>query len=88
MSSAAEQLVERLSPVLYRFLSHPMHRRQYTEDLLQECWLRIQGALQTYRAEHPVMPWILICLPDLRHTGTWFRRCPIFGNLKRDRPRQ
>jgi RNA polymerase sigma-70 factor (ECF subfamily) len=69
---AAEQLVERLSPMLYRFLSHPMQRGQYTEDLLQECWLRIHRARHTYRAELPVLPWILAIARHTRVDG--FRR--------------
>lgn len=55
---AAEELVQRLSPMLFRFLAHPAWPRSFTEDLLQETWLRIHRARHTYRPEAPLLPWL------------------------------
>lgn len=56
--SAADELVRRLSPLLFRFLSHPAYTRSHNEDLLQECWLQIHQARHTYRPDSPLLPWM------------------------------
>ena len=63
---AADELIRRLSPVLFGFLSGPTHSRADTEDLVQECWLRIHKSRHTYRAAEPVLPWIFAIA---RHTS-------------------
>lgn len=63
--AAATELVERLSPVLLRFLSRPLHTRAYAEDMLQDCWLRIHKARHSHRPGTPVLPWIFAIA---RHT--------------------
>jgi RNA polymerase sigma-70 factor (ECF subfamily) len=54
---AAAKLVERVSPMLLRFLAGPLQTRAYAEDMLQECWLRIHRSRHTYRPGTPVLPW-------------------------------
>jgi RNA polymerase sigma-70 factor (ECF subfamily) len=54
---AAAELVERVSPMLLRFLAGPLQTRAYAEDMLQECWLRIHRSRHTYRPGTPVLPW-------------------------------
>ena len=55
---AAEELVGRLSPALMRFLTTPYVSRSDAEDLLQDCWLRIHRARDSYRPSEPLLPWI------------------------------
>src|SRR5262249_44674781 len=64
-SGAAEQLVRRISPMLFRFLANLGSSRSGAEDLLQECWLRIHKARHTYSPDYPVLPWIFAIA---RHT--------------------
>jgi RNA polymerase sigma-70 factor (ECF subfamily) len=63
---AAGELVRRVTPLLFGFLSGPTHSRSETEDLVQECWLRIHKSRHTYRPAEPVLPWIFAIA---RHTG-------------------
>jgi RNA polymerase sigma-70 factor (ECF subfamily) len=65
--AALEELVRRISPPLLRYFawSGPWSSngwsqagRNDTEDLLQDCWIRIHRARHTYRSTEPVMPWI------------------------------
>ena len=62
---AATELVQRLSPMLLRFLAGPLQTRPYAEDMLQDCWLRIHKARHSYRQGTPVLPWIFAIA---RHT--------------------
>ena len=56
--TAATELVRRVSPLLYRsFLAHT-RSPDLSEDLLQDTWIRIHKARQTYRPPSPVMPWL------------------------------
>lgn len=63
--AAVEQLVNRLSPVLLRFLLGPEIAREEAEDILQDCWLRIHRSRASYCASEPVLPWIFAIA---RHT--------------------
>jgi RNA polymerase sigma-70 factor, ECF subfamily len=56
--TAAEALIERLSPQLHRFFMAQVVSRRYADDLLQETWLRIHEARHTYRPGEPLLPWI------------------------------
>jgi RNA polymerase sigma-70 factor (ECF subfamily) len=47
-----------LSPPLHRFFLTQFVSRRYTDDLLQETWLRIHQVRHTYRSGEPVLPWI------------------------------
>ena len=57
-ADAANELVRRVSPALYRYFLHHTQQTAETEDLLQETWLRLHRARATYRQGEPVMPWI------------------------------
>ena len=57
-AEAAGELVTRLSPMLARFLAGPVYTRAFTEDMLQECWLRIHRSRAAYRPGTPVLPWV------------------------------
>ena len=63
--AAVETLVTNLSPALFRFCSGPGMSRSDTEDLLQDCWLRIHRARHTYLPSEPLLPWIFAVA---RHT--------------------
>jgi RNA polymerase sigma-70 factor (ECF subfamily) len=63
---AANELIRQLTPLLFGFLSSPAHSRAHTEDLVQECWLRVHKSRHTYRPADPVLPWIFAIA---RHTG-------------------
>ena len=69
---AVEELVSRLSPVLLRFLSSPYSSHSDTEDMLQDCWLRIHRSRGTYRPSEPLLPWIFAIARHARLDG--FRR--------------
>jgi len=64
-AQAVAELVERLSPMLRRFLSGPMQTRTLADDMLQDCWLRLHRARNSYRPGAPVLPWIFAIA---RHT--------------------
>jgi RNA polymerase sigma-70 factor, ECF subfamily len=55
---AARSLINRLSPQLHRFFEAQSRDPADADDLLQEAWLRIHRARQTYRRGKPVLPWI------------------------------
>jgi RNA polymerase sigma-70 factor (ECF subfamily) len=55
---AVADLVERLSPQLYRFFASQLGNRADAEDMLQDTWLRIHRVRHTYRAGDPVLPWV------------------------------
>ena len=57
-SAAGGELMERLTPQLYRFFASRMGRRNDAEDLLQDTWLRIHRARHSYRPGEPVLPWL------------------------------
>jgi RNA polymerase sigma-70 factor (ECF subfamily) len=57
-SAALDELVRRISPPLLRYFSGSRLGRNETEDMLQDCWIRIHRARHTYRSSEPVMPWI------------------------------
>lgn len=63
--AATTELVERLSPMLLRFLAGPVQTRPFAEDMLQDCWLRIHKARHSYREGTPVLPWVFAIA---RHT--------------------
>lgn len=63
---AANELIRKVTPLLFGFLSGPMQSRPDTEDLVQECWMRIHKSRHTYRPTEPVLPWIFAIA---RHTS-------------------
>lgn len=63
---AATALFESVSPLLLRyFLAYSAHRR-YSEDLVQDTWMRIHRARHTYRTSEPLLPWVFAIA---RHTA-------------------
>jgi RNA polymerase sigma-70 factor (ECF subfamily) len=65
-SSAAADLVTRLSPALLRFFTVQFVSRRFAEDLLQETWLRIHQVRHTYRPGEPVLPWLYAIARNIR----------------------
>jgi RNA polymerase sigma-70 factor (ECF subfamily) len=63
--AAADELVARVSPMLRRYYYSLTGDPRMVEDLLQDCWLRIHRARQSYRPGDPVLPWIFAIA---RHT--------------------
>ncbi len=57
-AGGANQLVERLQPILARYFYANASDPSQVEDLLQDCWLRIHGARHSYRPGEPVLPWV------------------------------
>lgn len=64
-ADAADELVTLVNPILSRFYYALTGNPGLVEDLLQECWLRIHRARQSYRPGDPVLPWLLAIA---RHT--------------------
>jgi RNA polymerase sigma-70 factor (ECF subfamily) len=67
--AAIEELVQRLSPRLLRFLSFSGVSVVEAEDLLQDCWLRIHRSRHTYRTPEPVLPWVFAIARHTRLDG-------------------
>ena len=70
--AAAVELVECLSPMLYRFLKQQTSTRMIAEDLLQDCWLRIHRSRHSYRPGSRLLPWVFAIARRARIDG--FRR--------------
>ncbi|MBM3812495.1 MAG: RNA polymerase sigma factor [Acidimicrobiia bacterium] len=64
-AEAAEELVGRVSPILFRFFLSYTHDVGRAEDLLQDCWVRIHRARHSFRRGEPLMPWVFAIA---RHT--------------------
>ena len=73
-SQAVEELVRRLSPLLLRYFASPHISWSDTEDLLQDCWVRIHRARHTYRPAEPLLPWIFAVARHTRLDGYRRRR--------------
>jgi RNA polymerase sigma-70 factor (ECF subfamily) len=54
---AAEELVRRLMPRLFRFYSSQGDLRLHAEDASQDFWVRFHRNRQTYRPSEPFLPW-------------------------------
>ncbi len=72
--AAAEELIRRLSPPLYAFLSGPAATRHQVTDLLQQCWLEVHRARHTFRHEARVLPWVFTIARHVRRDA-WRRGC-------------
>ena len=55
---AVDELVRRVSPALLRYFRALRAGSEDSEDLLQDCWIKIHRSRHTYRETEPVMPWI------------------------------
>ena len=56
--TAGDELFTRVSTQLYRFMSVQSGDRRHAGDLLQDLWLRVHKARNTYRPGQPVLPWL------------------------------
>lgn len=57
-AEAVDELVDTLSPLLRRFFLSLDFDREEADDMVQETWLRLHKARQTYRPGAPALPWI------------------------------
>lgn len=71
---AVDELVRKLSGMLMQFLGAFGLSRHDTEDLFQECWMRIHNSRHTYRPPEPVLPWIFAIARHTRLDGYRKRR--------------
>jgi RNA polymerase sigma-70 factor (ECF subfamily) len=71
---AVEELVSRLSGMLMNFFGAFGLSKADSEDLFQECWIRIHGARHTYRPSEPLLPWIFAIARYTRLDGHRKRR--------------
>lgn len=55
---ATRNLIEQLSPQLYRFFAAQLGNADDAGDMLQDTWLRIHRVRHTYRPGEPVLPWV------------------------------
>lgn len=63
---AAQDLIEELSPVLYKLFAIQTLSREYADDLMQETWLRIHKIRHTYRPGERVLPWLYAIARNVR----------------------
>ena len=73
-SEAIDELVRSLSPLLWRYFMSPHTSRSDTEDLLQDCWVRVHRSRHTYRPSDPLLPWIFAIARHTRLDGYRQRR--------------
>lgn len=72
--TAVDELVRLISGMLMQFLGAFGLSRADTEDLFQECWIRIHNSRHTYRPPEPVLPWIFAIARHTRLDGYRRRR--------------
>jgi len=71
---AVVELIQRVSPGLWRYFLSSQISRSDVEDLLQDCWLRIHRSRHTYRPSDPLLPWIFAIARHTRLDGYRRRR--------------
>jgi len=57
-ATAVTDLVERLTPQLYRFFASQSDSRSDGEQMVRAAWLLIHRSRHTYRRGEPVLPWL------------------------------
>jgi RNA polymerase sigma-70 factor, ECF subfamily len=57
-AQAGALLVEKLGTQIFQYFLAHVRNRADAEDLLQDFWLRIHKARQTFRPGEPLLPWI------------------------------
>jgi RNA polymerase sigma-70 factor (ECF subfamily) len=77
-AAAGDQLFTRVSPQLYRFMAVQSGDRRHADDLLQDLWLRVHKARQTYRPRDPVLPWLYAIARFVKVDGYRKRRAERF----------
>jgi RNA polymerase sigma-70 factor (ECF subfamily) len=55
---ATATLIGRLSPQIFQFFLAQVRDRSLAEDLLQDFWLRVHKARNTFRTGEPLLPWM------------------------------
>ena len=70
-ATAVTDLVERLTPQLYRFFASQTDSRSDAEQMVRAAWLLIHRSRHTYRRGEPVLPWLYaiarcVCLDNHR----------------------
>ena len=63
---AATALIEKVTPLLQRYFLMQASNRRYSDDLVQDTWIRVHQARHTYRRGDSVLPWVFAIA---RHTG-------------------
>ncbi len=77
-ASAGDELFLRVSQQLYRFMAVQSGDRRHAEDLLQDLWLRVHKARNTYRPGQPVLPWLYAIARFVKVDGYRKRRSERF----------
>jgi RNA polymerase sigma-70 factor, ECF subfamily len=55
---ALDLLMDRHGTAVFAFLNRRVSPRETAEDLFQDTWIRVAQRCQTYKAGHPVRPWL------------------------------
>jgi RNA polymerase sigma-70 factor (ECF subfamily) len=76
--SAGDVLFTRVSQQLYRFMALHSGDRRHADDLLQDLWLRVHKARNTYRPGEPVLPWLYAIARFVKVNGYRKRRAERF----------
>lgn len=76
--AAADTLIERVSPALYRFFTAHVGDRRHADDLLQDAWFRIHKARHTYRPGERVLPWLYAIARHVKVDGFRKRRSELY----------
>lgn len=77
-ASAGDELFTRVSQQLYRFMAVQSGDRRHADDLLQDLWLRVHKARNTYRPGEPVLPWLYAIARFVKVDGYRKRRSERF----------
>ena len=77
-SAAGDELFRRVSAQLYRFMAVQSGDRRHADDLLQDLWLRVHKARNTYRPGEPVIPWLYAIARFVKVDGYRKRRAERF----------
>ena len=75
---AGDQMFMRVSQQLYRFMAVHSGDRRHADDLLQDLWLRVHKARNTYRPGEPVLPWLFAIARFVKVDGYRKRRSERF----------
>jgi RNA polymerase sigma-70 factor (ECF subfamily) len=77
-AGAGDELFVRVSQQLYRFMAVQSADRRHADDLLQDLWLRVHKARNTYRPGEPVLPWLYAIARFVKVDGYRKRRSERF----------
>jgi RNA polymerase sigma-70 factor (ECF subfamily) len=77
-AGAGDEFFTRVGQQLYRFMAVQSGDRRYAEDLLQDLWLRVHKARNSYRPGEPVLPWLYAIARFVKVDGYRKRRAERF----------